>query len=160
MKKVSTFAVALCLGASSALVSTASFADMAQSERQAASAATFRQALLQLVRSNMGPLGGMAKGQIPFDTEVMKTNALRIEQLGTMLPDYFATNTTSFNVDTEALPKIWDNMDDFVAKANDMVVAAQALQVAAESGDEGAYRKAIGGVGATCKGCHDSYKAD
>ena len=53
-------------------------AEEAKSERQAANAVQFRQSLLQLVRSNLGPLGAMAKGQIPYDTEVMSTNAMRL----------------------------------------------------------------------------------
>ncbi|WP_100658378.1 c-type cytochrome [Alteromonas flava] len=160
MKKRSALILSGLIAALSFTVSSTVSAEMAANERQAANAVKFRQALLQLVRSNMRPLGGMAKGQIPFDTEVMQTNAVRLEQLGMMMPDYFALNTTAFELDTGALPKIWDNMDDFNAKSAEMVSAAQALQTAVASGDEGAYRKAIGGVGATCKGCHDSYKAD
>lgn len=139
---------------------TMALAEEAKSERQAANAVQFRQALLQLVRSNLGPLGAMAKGQIPYDTEVMSTNALRLEQLGLMMPDYFKTDTSGFSVDTEALPKIWSNMDDFLDKSNDLTTAAKALQEVAKSGDESQYREAIGKVGATCKGCHDSYKKD
>lgn len=135
-------------------------AEEAKSERQAANAVQFRQSLLQLVRSNLGPLGAMAKGQIPYDTEVMSTNAMRLEQLSLMLPDYFKTDTTGFSVETEALPKIWNSMDDFLGKNNDLTVAAKALKLAAQSGDDGQYRAAIGAVGATCKGCHDSYKKD
>ena len=51
-------------------------------------------------------------------------------------------------------------MDDFVAKSNDLVEAARALQAVVATGDENAYRKAIDQVGATCKACHDAYKAE
>lgn len=131
-----------------------------KSEKQANNVVEFRKALLQLVRSNMGPLGAMAKGNIPYDPEVMSVNALRIEQLGLMLEDYFIPDTTKFDVDTGAKAKIWDNFDDFAAKANDMVSAAQALQEVVAEGDEGNYRSAIGKIGGTCKGCHDEYKED
>lgn len=160
MKKCTTASIIAAMALSVSAVSTLAIADEAKSERQAANAVQFRQSLLQLVRSNMGALGAMAKGQIPYDTDVMSTNAMRLEQLALMLPDYFKTDTTGFSVDTEALPKIWDNMDDFLVKANDLTVASQALQVAAKGSDESQYRAAIGKVGATCKGCHDSYKKD
>lgn len=161
MKKLSLLAVAASMATSSMLLlSSPVNAEAAKSERQAANAVQFRQALLQLVRSNMGPLGGMARGQIPMDVEVVKTNSERLEQLSVMLPDYFATDTTAFSVETEALPKIWSNMDDYLSKANDLTVASQALQVAAATGNEGAIRKAIGKVGGTCKACHDAYKAE
>ena len=108
----------------------------------------------------MGPLGGMAKGAIPYDAAVMEKNGMRLEQLATMMSDYFVVDTRKFDVDTSAKDKIWQEMGAFDAKAQDLVKAAQALQLAAKAGDEKAYRKAIGGVGATCKSCHDDYKAD
>lgn len=160
MKKLSSLTLALSLAAATAVVPMHVSAEMAKSERQAANAVQFRQAVFQLVRSNMGPLGAMAKGQMPYDKAVIQTNAVRLEQLGMMVPDYFATNTTDFSVETEALPKIWAEKEDFLAKANDLTVAAKALQVAAQGDDEGAYRAAIGKVGSTCKACHDAYKAD
>jgi len=51
-------------------------------------------------------------------------------------------------------------MDDFKSKAKDLTMAAANLQTVAASGDKGAYKKAIGGVLKTCKGCHKSYKTD
>ena len=160
MKKTS-IALLVAVATASMTISTHSVnAAEAKSERQAANAVQFRQSLLQLVRSNLGPLGAMAKGQIPYDVNVMSTNAVRLEQLSLMLPDYFETDTRAFSVETESLPKIWDEMDSFLSKANDLTVAAKALQVASKSGDESEYRAAIGKVGSTCKGCHDSYKKD
>jgi cytochrome c556 len=108
----------------------------------------------------MGPLGGMAKGQIPYDAEVMATNGLRIEQLSYMMEDYFATDTRKFDLKTDASDDIWKNSDDFNALALDMADAAKNLQQVAESGEESDFRKAIGAVGATCKACHDKYKVD
>mgnify|MGYP000692650075 FL=1 len=72
----------------------------ASSEKQANTAVQFRQAVLQLVRSNMGPLGAMAKGQIDYDAEVMRVNAMRIEQLSLMMGDYFELDTRKFSLDT------------------------------------------------------------
>lgn len=132
----------------------------ASSEKQAKTSAEFRQALLQLVRSNMGPLGGMAKGQIPYDADAMQKYGLRIEQLGMMMPDYFETDTRKFSIKTEAADDIWENMADFNTKAQDMVDAAKSLQSVAAAGDEAKFRAAIGSVGSTCKACHDKYKTD
>jgi cytochrome c556 len=136
------------------------FAQEASSQKQADTAVQFRQAVLQLVRSNMGPLGAMAKGQIEYDAEVMSKNALRIQQLATMMDDYFALNTSKFSVKTSASDKIWEEMDDFSAKSNDMIDAAANLQKIALAKDEDNYRKAIGTLGATCKACHDKFKTD
>ena len=130
----------------------------AKSEKQAKRAVEVRKALFTLVGQNMGPLGAMAKGRMPMNAEVAKTNAVRLEQLSLMIEDYFKTDTTKFDVDTKAKPDIWKNHADFAAKIDDLTKAAQALSVAAASGDEGSIKKAIGGVGKTCGSCHDDYK--
>jgi cytochrome c556 len=132
----------------------------AQSEKQAKSAVQFRQALLQLVRSNVGALGAMAKGKIPMDPTTIETNAMRIEQLSLMMPDYFKLDTRKFNVDTEALPAVWEDSSDFTDKMSALTEASKALKVTAKSGNESAYKAGIGAVLKSCKGCHDSYKAD
>ena len=158
MKK---FVVASLVGATMMTLSApAAFAEVATSEKHAKTAVEFRQALLQLVRSNVGVLGAMAKGKVEYDTDVMLTNGQRLEQLSLMMDDYFATDTRNFDVETAALDKIWTQQDDFASKVDAMTEAAQTLQVAAKSGDKGQYKDAIGGIFKTCKGCHDSYKAD
>lgn len=150
----------LTLLASSLLVSFSAISNPATSEKQAKSAVEFRQSILKLVRSNVGALGGMAKGAIPFDAETMQRNGKRIEQLSLMMEDYFVVDTRGFDLSTDALPKLWDNKDDFNGKIVDLTNAAKNLQTAAGSGDEGQYKAAISQVFKTCKGCHDSYKAD
>jgi len=155
MKKLIS-AVAL----SSVLIGTNAVAMSVESEKQAKAAVQFRQAILQLVRSNMGPLGAMAKGNIPFDAEVMQKNGERIEQLGLMMEDYFAPDTRAFDVSTDAKDSIWENQADFNSKAQDMIDAAIQVQEVASAGMSDDYRKSIGALGATCKGCHDEYKKD
>lgn len=152
--------VLICGAALAAMLSGSVLAEKATSEKQASSAIEFRQALFQLIRSNVGPLGAMAKGRIPIDAEVLKTNGLRLEQLSMMVPDYLKLDTSDFDIDNSAEPKIWTNVADFNSKANDLTMAATNLQKVAIAGDEGEYKKAIGGVLKTCKGCHDSYKTD
>ncbi|QHJ10353.1 Cytochrome c' [Paraglaciecola mesophila] len=155
MKKLLISAIA-----SSILLTAGVSAQEAQSEKQAKSAAQFRQALLQLVRSNVGALGAMAKGAIPMDADTIQTNATRLEQLSLMMDDYFALDTTKFDIETGALPEIWQNRADFATKVDALTDASLALKTAAMNGDERAYKGAIGSVLKSCKGCHDSYKAE
>ena len=132
----------------------------ASNEKQAATAITFRKSLLQLVRSNMGPLGAMAKGNIPMDADVIALNASRIEFLGDMIHEYFALDTTAFSIETDAKDNLWKNYDDFTSKANDLVTAAANLQELVANNQESDYRKGIGALGGACKACHDEYKKD
>jgi cytochrome c556 len=132
----------------------------ASSEKQADTAVTFRKSLLQLIRSNMGPLGAMAKGNIPMDADVIAINAQRIEFLGEMMHEYFALDTTAYPVDTGAKDLVWKEHLDFTSKANDLVAAAADLQRLVANGESGDFRKGIGALGSTCKACHDKFKKD
>jgi len=132
----------------------------ASSAKHAKAATQYRQAMFQLVRSNLGPLGGMAKGALPFDESVMQTNAVRLEQLADMMGDYLAVDTRKFNVETGAKDEIWESFSDVETKIMALKTASQGLQAAVKAGDESAYRGAIGKIGASCKSCHDDYKKD
>ena len=132
----------------------------ASSAKHAKAAIQYRQAMFQLVRSNMGPLGGMAKGALPFDESVMMTNAVRLEQLADMMTDYLKVDTRKFDVESDAKDEIWSNFSDVETKIAALKDASVGLQAAVKSGDESSYRKAIGSIGASCKSCHDDYKKD
>jgi cytochrome c556 len=61
--------------------------------------------------------------------------------------------------ETRALPEIWLNFADFEAKAKNAQGLAQALVVAAKSGDQGATAQAFGKLGQEgCGGCHQPYR--
>jgi cytochrome c556 len=139
---------------------TAAVAQAELSEKQAKNAVEFRQSLFQLVKSNIGPLGAMARGKAPIDEAVIATNALRMEQLSLMITDYFQADTRGSGVKTGALDNIWENQADFAQKADDFYRAAAALSATVAAKNTANYKAAIGAVGKTCKACHDDYKAD
>lgn len=152
-------AIAVLIG--TAMMSTFSvLAEPAKSAKQAKDVTEYRQAILRLVKSNVGALGAMNKGAIPFNAETMQTNSLRLEQLSLMLGDYFATDTSGFDVDTAALDKIWGNQADFTDKINALTAAAKNLNIVARADDATQFKPAIGRVFKSCKGCHDNYKED
>ena len=74
----------------------------ASNEKQAQAVTTYRKSVFQLISSNMGPLGAMAKGKIPMDTDVITKNAERIAFLAPMMHDYFSLDTSKFNINTDA----------------------------------------------------------
>jgi cytochrome c556 len=152
-------AIAVIIGTVMLNTSTV-LAEPAKSAKQAKDVTEFRQALFKLVKSNVGALGAMNKGVIPFNEETMQTNSLRLQQLSLMLDDYFATDTTGFDIDTAALDKIWVNQADFKEKINALSAAASNLNKVAKAGDTTQFKPAIGQVFKSCKGCHDNYKKD
>ncbi|MFN2288497.1 MAG: cytochrome c, partial [Chromatocurvus sp.] len=60
---------------------------------------------------------------------------------------------------TRAKPEIWDNMDDFESKLDDLRDAAASLDEAVEGGDRKNIANAVKDTGGTCKACHDEYKS-
>lgn len=145
-----------------ALILSSSFAmaDAAKSEKHAKKATELRQAVFKMLGANMGTLGGMAKGKIPFDAAIVEKNATRINQLSYMVNDYTSTDTSAFQVKSDALNKVWTDRVAFEKRTDDLTTASAKLIKAAQSGNEGAIKAAIGGVGKTCGGCHDNFKKD
>jgi cytochrome c556 len=142
------------------LTTNVAMADTAKSEKHAKKATKLRHAVFTMLGANMGTLGGMAKGKIAFDAKIVEQNATRINQLSYMIADYTKTDTRAYKVNTEALPKVWTDREAYEKRVNDLTVASATLMKVSMSGDEGAIKKAIGGVGKTCGGCHDNFKKD
>lgn len=145
---------------STIIVATTAVADTAKSLKHAKKAAHHREAVFGLLGSNMGPLGAMAKGKIPLNAKTVEKHATRINQLSLMIADYSKTDTSGFKVKTEALDDIWKKPEAYAKRINDLTKASANLQAVALSGDTAAIKRAIGGVGKTCGGCHDDFRAD
>jgi cytochrome c556 len=62
--------------------------------------------------------------------------------------------------DTEALPAIWKNPDKFAGAVTKAQKATVDFQQALSSGDRKATLAAFAAAGKTCKGCHESYRAE
>ena len=160
LRKIMNYLTKVILTASAIITATSVLAEGAKSLDHAEKATENRKAVFSLLGSNMGPLGAMAKGKIPLDAKVVEKNALRINQLSMMIADYTQTDTSAFKVKTAALDEIWQQPEAFTKRINALSKASAHLQVAAKSGDESEIKKAISGVGKSCGGCHDDFKAD
>jgi len=90
------------------------------------------------------------------DLQAIAEGAEKIAQWAEKMPDFFPQGATSKG----ARPAIWENFEDFKAKAQANQSAALGLKEAALSGDSAVVMDALGTLGASCKSCHSSYKAD
>lgn len=144
----------------SAMMYTASAQEAPTPEQQAASATATRQAVFKLLAFNMAPINGMARNTVEFDAALAERNARRVAALAPMIPELFAADTRNFSVTTEALPKIWDNMDDFRAKAAALEEAANTFAALAAGGDRNATIAGVRAFGSTCGNCHREYRVD
>lgn len=61
---------------------------------------------------------------------------------------------------SKSLPAVWENRADFDAAMSKFVEASKAMEQAASSGEMSQIGPAIQGLGGSCKGCHDDFKAE
>lgn len=145
---------ALALGLAGALAGGA----VAQSAVEGAIKA--RKAQMTLFAFNLGPLGAMAKGEAPYDAAAASAAAGNLAKLASMnLAAYFPEGSARGQVEgTRALPAIWENGADVMAKVAALNEATAALSAAAGT-DLASLQAALGPVGQACGACHQAYRA-
>ena len=91
------------------------------------------------------------------DASIIAKEALAIEAWATQMTDFFPEGSTQSP--SEALPAIWENFEDFKARATANANAASDLARLARSGaDTRALTNGFKALGKTCKDCHNDYK--
>ena len=116
----------------------------------------YRQGVLFALGWNVGEMGAMVKGEMPFDGERFAFLAERAAVLSPMAREGFLLSTKGSK--SHALPKLWDNLDDFNERMKKLNAATQALATTAKAGDEGATKQQFGETVKVCKGCHDEFR--
>jgi cytochrome c556 len=144
---------------STAIVTTANAQEAPTPEQVAAGAADTRQSVFKLLRFYLVPLVGMARGA-PFDAELAEKNGRRIAALAPSIPDVFMHDTRDFDVETEALDVIWEDIAEFENKAMALMNNANAFADLAATGDRGQTLGAFRALGGSCGDCHDTFRVD
>lgn len=98
-------------------------------------------------------LGQMTKTGV-IDIEKLRVATAIIAHSAHAIPETFKTRDLS--KPSEALPAVWDNWDDFTAKAEALETAAIAL--AAAGTDPATFKSGFGRLGAACQACHRDYR--
>ena len=119
----------------------------------------YRQSALYLLGWNIGPIAAMVKGEIPYDPEAVVMRADRLAELAPMIAEGFPPDSQA-GAPTKAKAEIWQNMDDFRAKAAALEQATRKFAATARSGDLKQVAAGLGEVGGACKACHEKYRAD
>jgi len=94
------------------------------------------------------------------DIGTVRANAAKIAQLSQQASTWFPAGTGPDVGKTRAKPDIWQSADDFAAKLRGFQTAARALQLAAGGNNVAAMNARFADLGATCKACHDKYRAE
>jgi len=150
MKKSSILCMAGVL-ISSFWMSTAS-AQFAKPE----DAIKYRQAALVVMASQFGRMQPTIKGQVPYDAAAIKANVAIFKTLSTLPWSAFGAGTQG---NSSAKPEVWSDAAGFKAAQVKLEGAVVKLSAAADAGDLDKLRASFGDVGASCKACHDAYRA-
>ncbi len=153
--------------ASTAIAVSASFVllvsaqDGPTPQEQAQQAAETRQSVFRLFAYNIGTISGMARGTVEFDAGIAERNARRIAAMAPMIPELFAAmDTREYDIETEALPVIWEQFDLFEQRAQALIDGANTFADIAAGGDRMATLGAIRAFGANCGNCHETFRVD
>jgi cytochrome c556 len=150
-KTLKTITIGAALAASSVVVAQHAFND-------ADKAVEYRQKALSVMQNNFAYMGDMLKGDMPFDASIFAERAETFAALASVPWVGFSQEGAMPGSNTDALPAIWDNWEDFQERAQQLQSDADALVSAASTGDQGQMRSAFMTAAKSCKGCHDQYK--
>ncbi len=109
------------------------------------------------IADGMKIIGGMIKGQKPFDADQASSAAESIAKHAATMPKLFPEGTATGT--SEALPAIWQDWDEFVRIAGDMEMRASELTAkAADATAVADIRNEFSQVAQTCSACHQSFR--
>lgn len=119
----------------------------------------YRQSALTVMNNHLGRVAAMAQGRVPFDAKVAAENAAIVATLS-RLPFAAFGEGTDKGMPHRARPEVWKDSAKFKSAADKMIAEAGKFEVAAKSGNLDALKSAVGALGASCKACHDDFRAD
>lgn len=115
-----------------------------------------RQEMMKNVGASIGVIAKMAKGEMDFDA-TQANLAMRAINNAALGYTFLFPAGSETGMETEASPKIWENMAGFVEKAKALEgVTAKAIATPATNLDE--LKAQLGMLGGTCKACHDEFR--
>lgn len=118
----------------------------------------YRKASLTVMATHFGRVAAMASGRMPFDAKVAADNAALAETMSKLPWAAFGEGTDKG--ETRAKPEIWKEQAKFKEAADKMQAEMAKLSVAAKTGNLDTIKAAVGGVGQSCKACHDAYRKE
>jgi cytochrome c556 len=119
-------------------------------------AVEFRESIMTLYKWYLQPMGGMVKGERPFDAAAFRKNAEDLANVASL--DLTVGFPEGSDDDTEARPDIWLDWDGFTGKFADLQSASAELARVAAGGDIEAMKQQFKATAGTCGGCHKKYR--
>jgi cytochrome c556 len=149
LKRPLTLLVAVSLALAVSLVATA---DTAPED-----AKKYRTSVMKSLGGHIGAASMHVRGIIE-DNGFLAAHAESLANGAAELKYLFPEGSAVDN--SEALPAIWDQPEEFQKAMDTAVKATAAFTEAVSGGDRAAIGAAFRDVGAACKGCHDKFRLD
>jgi cytochrome c556 len=118
----------------------------------------YRKAGFQMMANHVGRLGAHAKGERQLTPAQLELSAQVVNDMALVVFDGFLEGTDQ-SANTKAKPEIWKEWAKFKAEQTKLQGETPKLLAAAKANDVKALQAALGGVGGSCKSCHDAYRA-
>ena len=140
---------ALCLAGSAVLASPAEDALEA------------RHGYMKMISIEMSTLAGMAKGEVDYDEAAASAAAANLMALAQYdAPKLFVEGTSSDDMDdSDALPAIWEDKEDFNAQFAAFADATAGIDQAVMGGKDNV-GPVLQQLGTACRDCHKPYRMD
>ena len=116
-------------------------------------AAVARETVMKAIGGSMGALGGMAKGEVPYDAAAAEAAKLALVAAAKGVPQSFEAQGGA-DPASESKAEIWTSWEDFVKKADALTAAAEAADVSSAQ----AIGASLAALGGACKDCHSGYR--
>ena len=139
------------LGAAAAVLALPAAAQFAKPE----DAVKYRQSALTVMSTHFGRIAAMANGKAPFDAKAAAENADLVATMSHLPWAGFGPGTEG----GKAKPEIWKEQDKFKAASEKLQAEAVKLVAAAKTGNLDSIKAAVSSTGASCKACHDDFRA-
>ncbi|MBB4225359.1 cytochrome c [Variovorax guangxiensis] len=147
MKRFASLAVA----AACAAMSLPAAAQFAKPE----DAIKYRQSSLFVMSQHFGRLGAMANGRAPYDAAAAAANAEVVADMAKLPWAGFSAGAEG----GKARPDIWKEDAKFKERQQKLLEETGKLVTAAKAGNLDALKAQFGPTAASCKACHDSFRA-
>ena len=142
-----------CLVMALSIVANAHAGEEGDNER----AIEYRQAVMNVMGWNMKPMGAMMKDKMPYDAAAFARHAKDLASAASVdLISGFPEDSDAG--ETDALPDIWLDFEDFKQKFQNLQNSSNNLNEAVSAKDQGKIKAAFAELGKACKACHKAYK--
>jgi cytochrome c556 len=116
-----------------------------------------RQACMKANGKMMGVMAAIIKGEKPYDKAAIDAAVSTTEQACAGWANWWGDDTKPGGaIETEAKAEIWSDKAGFDAASANYMKAFSAVKATA---DEASFKAAFPALGATCKSCHEKYRA-